>query len=62
LRINHSLPDAPKYLLFLACDPDELKATLSAARFEVFEANPGEPRPGIAVDPRLLSEMVEYKK
>jgi hypothetical protein len=45
LRINHSLPDAPKYLLFLACDPDELKATLSAARFEVFEANAGRELP-----------------
>ena len=35
LRIIHKLADAPKYVLFVACDPEELKAALTACGFEI---------------------------
>lgn len=39
LRIIHNLSDVPKYVLFVACDPEELKTALSTAGFEISEAN-----------------------
>ena len=39
LRIIHNLPDVPKYVLFVACDPEELKTALATAGFQICEAN-----------------------
>src|SRR5438105_2640786 len=38
LRIIHKLAAAPKYVLFVACDPEELKTSLTACGFEISEA------------------------
>ena|SRR5690242_1132254 len=37
LRIIHTLPDAPEYILFLTCSLKALKAALTAAGFAIFE-------------------------
>jgi hypothetical protein len=37
LRIIHKLADAPQYVLFVACDLKELKASLTACGFEISE-------------------------
>src|SRR5438445_13855142 len=39
LRIIHNVRNATKYVLLVACDPEELKRALLAAGFEVSEAN-----------------------
>ena len=38
LRIIHKLPDAPQYILFVTCNPAELKAALTACGFDISEA------------------------
>jgi hypothetical protein len=45
LRIIHNLPDVPKYILFVACDPEELKTALSTAGFQISDANAGRESP-----------------
>ena len=37
LRIIHKLPDAPEYILFVTCNPEELKPALTATGFEISE-------------------------
>ena len=38
LRTIHKLPDAPQYILFVTCNPAELKAPLTACDFDISEA------------------------
>ncbi len=35
LRILHKLPGAPEYILFVTCNPTELKAALTNAGYEI---------------------------